>query len=258
MQRISFLTILAFLVLSRCASDSEDDLKPDCSEAGPKLSVASTVDPTCTTPGSVTLSVEGGVEPFSFQVEDGVPQSSQTFEGLPNGSFTFVVEDDNGCTSNTTIVLAGDDAIGVVLGVSGGCSADDGVITATASGGDGAYEYSLNGGAFGTSSQFDGLGAGTYEVAVRDGNGCSTTSIRAKIGVSLNDDIVPIINANCALSGCHLNARSPLLTSNAQIINFSDRIKSRTSAGTMPPSGSLPADQVQLIASWVDCGSQDN
>jgi len=39
-------------------------------------------------------------------------------------------------------------------------------------GGQGPFEYSLNGSAFGGNSLFTNLGPGTYEVTVRDANGC--------------------------------------------------------------------------------------
>src|SRR5690606_2199600 len=42
-----------------------------------------------------------------------------------------------------------------------------------ASGGDGNYEYSLNGGPFQDSPVFSGYGPGTYTIEVRDGNDCT-------------------------------------------------------------------------------------
>src|SRR5690606_25595908 len=40
------------------------------------------------------------------------------------------------------------------------------------SGGDGDYEYSLNGGGYGASNVFTGLNPGTHTIQVRDGNDC--------------------------------------------------------------------------------------
>ena len=51
----------------------------------------------------------------------------------------------------------------------------DGVLIVTATGGDGSYEYSLDGVTFQSSPTFTGLMAGTHTVTTRDGNGCLIT-----------------------------------------------------------------------------------
>ncbi|MDN3204162.1 PKD domain-containing protein [Algoriphagus sp. C2-7] len=51
----------------------------------------------------------------------------------------------------------------------------DGTITVSATGADGNYEYSLDGGAFGPSNQFTGLAPGTYSIDIQSGNGCTYT-----------------------------------------------------------------------------------
>lgn len=76
---------------------------------------------------------------------------------------------------------------------------------------------------------------------------------------SFSADIQPIINTNCALSGCHVSgAQFPPLTAYTEIKDKADRVKTRTGAGTMPPSGALSSENVQLIADWVDGGAPNN
>lgn len=53
-----------------------------------------------------------------------------------------------------------------------GCSANDGSITATATGGDGPYKFAINTGSFGSSAVFNNLGGGNYLVLVKDKNDC--------------------------------------------------------------------------------------
>jgi hypothetical protein len=52
------------------------------------------------------------------------------------------------------------------------CNANDGTITAAATGGRAPYRYAINSGAFGTSPVFNSLGGGNYLVLVEDKNGC--------------------------------------------------------------------------------------
>lgn len=53
----------------------------------------------------------------------------------------------------------------------------DGKITVTASGGTTPYQYSIDNGAnFQAGNVFSGLAAGTYQIVVKDANGCTTVA----------------------------------------------------------------------------------
>lgn len=79
--------------------------------------------------------------------------------------------------------------------------ANDGEITVTATGANGSFEYSINGGLFVTSNVFTNLGPGNYTIETRSSNGCSredTFTIEgpaAPISVNTPD----ILRANCGL-----------------------------------------------------------
>ncbi len=81
-------------------------------------------------------------------------------------------------------------------------------------------------------------------------------------GVSFTQKVLPIIEANCAVSGCHVNGQqSPTLENHTQIANNAGKIKEWTSSGIMPPSTSgrsLTADEINSIACWVDAGAINN
>jgi len=53
-----------------------------------------------------------------------------------------------------------------------GCAVQDGSATLEATGGKAPYQFSINGGSFGTSNIFSGLEAGSYTFVVKDQNGC--------------------------------------------------------------------------------------
>jgi len=63
------------------------------------------------------------------------------------------------------------------------CKAIDGGFTVTASGGEGPYNFSLNGGTFQTHNQFTNLGSGSYLVTVKDEHNCERT-IQVDIGAA--------------------------------------------------------------------------
>lgn len=78
------------------------------------------------------------------------------------------------------------------------CGNADGTLTASASGGDGTYEFALNSGDVSTNGQFQGLRAGVYTLSVKDGSMCSvsaTVTIGNQDGVNFED--IQLTNAGC-------------------------------------------------------------
>jgi hypothetical protein len=240
-----------------CVSDSGEDLEIDCTQTDLTITITSQSDPTCNEAGTISVEASGGEGPYQFSLNGNGATSNNTFTELNAGDYNISVEDANGCTAQISTSLTGDVAIELSASVEG-CGNGDGRIVISATGGNGDFLYQLNGGDFLEDNLFESLDAGIYDVTVRDGNGCTATKSNLKIGVSLDQDIMPIINNNCATNGCHLNNQSPILNSKSSVIAAAERIKSRTSAGTMPPSGPLPDEDIQAIVNWVDCGSNDN
>ncbi len=139
---------------------------------------------TCTADGSVTVASTGGwkghtyslTQPDASIVNNG---GSTVFSGLSqNGTYTITVTDANNCVVTKTFTLA--DAVAPVLAITPNdiCFDDAVGLTLTASvtsGGNGTYQYSLNGGTLQVNPIFTGLSAGTYTIDVIDGNNCTDT-----------------------------------------------------------------------------------
>ncbi len=121
--------------------------------------------------GTVSVHIEGGTAPFTYSIDNGVRQDSDTFTGLGAGSYILEVTDANGCTSTCAATVEAPSApmcaIAFISDIS--CkNGDDGSISVVASAGSGAYEFSLNSGDFQSSPDFINLTAGDYTVTVRN------------------------------------------------------------------------------------------
>ncbi|MBR9855219.1 MAG: DUF11 domain-containing protein, partial [Algicola sp.] len=162
----------------------------DVTIAAPPAAITAPVtlaQPTCVAEGSANIAASGGWGSYTYEITAGPagytltgPQSSGLFSGLTiGGTYTYTVTDANGCVFTNTFIL--NEAVAPVLEIVPNdiCYDDATGLTLTAnitSGGDGNYEYSLNGGPFVSNNVFTGLGPGTYTIDVRDGNDCTDSA----------------------------------------------------------------------------------
>ncbi|WP_052331329.1 cadherin-like domain-containing protein, partial [Lewinella cohaerens] len=126
----------------------------------------------------VTVNASGGTPGYTYQLEDGTPQTSNVFSNLANGTYSITVTDENDCSTVISATVAVNNIIltaTLVQGIS--ChDADDAIITAGATGGNPDYQYSINGGSFQLESTFTNLGPGDYVIEVLDQDGFSQSS----------------------------------------------------------------------------------
>ncbi len=159
------------------------------------------------------------------------------------------------CTSSPTITLASK--------TNTGCGTSNGIITVSGSGGKGSLRFNISGGTFQSGTTFNNLAPGNYEIGVKDSLGCiSTLSVNINSGTSYNTSVKSVIQANCAISSCHVaGGQSPNLSTLSNIQSNANNIKSRTSSKTMPPANSgrsLSNTEIQNIQCWVDDGAPNN
>jgi uncharacterized repeat protein (TIGR01451 family)/gliding motility-associated-like protein len=146
-----------------------------------EVSVEASIQATCAdaSDAEISVSVEGAFGEVSYSLNEGTPQSSNSFNGLSAGTYTVLVEDANGCSVLTDeIIVNNPNPIEAELSLSSNVSCfngSDGVIEITATGGTGQLSYTLNGGSPQTLNRFENLVAGTYTVVVEDENMCSIT-----------------------------------------------------------------------------------
>ncbi|NVK28166.1 MAG: gliding motility-associated C-terminal domain-containing protein [Flavobacteriia bacterium] len=125
--------------------------------------------------GSALASATGGTPPYSFDWDHGT--SVALASGLPAGTYTVTVTDDNGCQDSISVVITQPSSVlnltAVEFSAVNCFGGSDGVAIATATGGDGPYTYAWSNGATGDTAT--GLTAGSYTVMVTDSNGCQVT-----------------------------------------------------------------------------------
>jgi PKD repeat protein/thiol-disulfide isomerase/thioredoxin len=126
--------------------------------------------------GAVTLTVSGGVAPYSYLWDFGgntTPELTQ----LPAGTYTCAVTDHNGCLSPASVQVTQPDllaAANIQATDASNVEQNNGTITIEIIGGVAPYQVAWSNGATGTS--LEGLVPGAYTYAITDANGCITNS----------------------------------------------------------------------------------
>jgi hypothetical protein len=125
--------------------------------------------------GSVTVTFSGGTPPYMVNFNGGgfeAQTSPKEYSGLAAGLYTWVVKDANGCEAS------GSETVGTPTAVVVGaehtaitCFGGSSTLTVSATGGTGAYTYSIDGTNYQASPTFTVV-AGTYTVYAKDANGC--------------------------------------------------------------------------------------
>jgi len=260
----NYLLITAFVAVGMaisCGGDSSDDMQIDCSKSSLVVSITSTSNAACNAQGSIQANTTGGSAPIQYSINGTTFQSSGTFQ-VAAGTYTVTARDKNNCTATVeaTVNAVGDAiTINSAITTDSGCGTSNASITVSASGGSGALTYKLGSGSAQSSNVFTNVASGSYVITVSDGTCSAQRTEVVKAGTSLTNAVMPIIQANCAVSGCHNGSQSPNLSTSANVISFASSIRSRTQAGTMPPpSRSITTEQKATIACWVDDGAPNN
>ncbi|UPQ80493.1 T9SS type B sorting domain-containing protein [Flavobacterium azooxidireducens] len=126
---------------------------------------------------SVNASAVGNVQ---YALDGGTYQASNVFVNVPAGNHTISVQHTNGCTKTVDMNIDDNQPLSATLSSVQNvlCNGDStGSVTIDVTGGTGTIEYAIspNLTTFTTNNVFTNLAAGTYDIIVRDGIGCSVT-----------------------------------------------------------------------------------
>ena len=172
---------------------------PDSLEAG----VAIDSNATCNgfSDGGVSAGVNGGIGPFSYLWNNNDTTASIT--GLPVGTYTVTITDQNGCTATDDEPVSEPPVLTVTTALDSSITCH-GLSTAgvTAQGAGGSpyfggtpYNYTWNNNSWGAS--LTGIPVGTYTVTVSDENGCTVST---SVNIHEPDTLVSAINIDSSIT----------------------------------------------------------
>ncbi len=123
---------------------------------------------------NLVVTPSGGTAPYSYSINNGADQASNTFNNLGAGTYTIGVIDANGCYTTLSYIVTEPSPLNVnMIPTMISCNgASDGSLNCQVSGGTSPYLYALNGGAATSSAVFSNLTAGAYTLTAIDANGC--------------------------------------------------------------------------------------
>ena len=153
--------------------------------------------------GTISINASAGTAPYQYSSDAGTTfQTGNIFTALLPGNYNVVVKDVNGCLIAKAVVVAnttGPQTLTAAI-INAACGNANGSITATASGGTGAFQYSINGTNFFASNIFTAIAAGTYTLYVKDANGCIKT-----LPVTVLNLAGPTLTASSSPASCNLS-----------------------------------------------------
>jgi hypothetical protein len=136
--------------------------------------------------GTAQVTASGGTSPYSYIWSNG--QTTQTATGLPAGTYTVTVTDNNACTIVSSVTLSDPPQLTATASSTPATCQGGGTATVVAVGGVAPYSYLWSSTPVQTTATANGLSAGSYQVTVTDSNGCIATAsvtVTAPGGLSL-------------------------------------------------------------------------
>jgi gliding motility-associated-like protein len=179
-----------------------------------QLSVSGITDVKCfgDTTGRICFNLSGGTTPYYYSCSDDVlvqPEgnlgnNNTCYWGLNAGSYTILITDANGCTTNTQATITQPNApltASAIINPVSCFGGSNGSAAVSASGGTPVYTYAINTNQFAFNSTFvyNNLSAGNYQVIVRDQNLC-TFSLPINMtqpNLPLASDVLNVVPLKC-------------------------------------------------------------
>lgn len=199
------------------AAGCTEEIAATVGAVNPEVLVALEVEPSACGPfGALRGTISGGTPPYQILLARDCDDETQmiTVEGtafvieeLLTCNYLVEIEDANGCFGESTIAVMANDPLDIALTPVGIPCAPPNALEVAIANGVPPFQVSWTGpvtGSANVSSRnpiIDGLAAGTYDILVTDGNGCTktgTATLEETGGVALS---VQVEAANCSQGG---------------------------------------------------------
>jgi hypothetical protein len=156
--------------------------------------------------GSIVVNSPSGGQggPYSTKINAGgtyqVLTTSRTYSSLTAGTYTLYVKDSAGCERTYSIAITQPAAVTISLSSSSAptCwNGSNGSIVVSAGGGNGSYEFRMNGGTWQSSGTFSDLPSTIHSLESRDTNGCLSSPLNVNITKSAPTANTLAANVSC-------------------------------------------------------------
>ncbi len=192
------------------AACSGYQITKDFTVIGPSITTTPTNEICGNAAGQIVAVGSGTIAPYTYSINGVNFFSTGTFTGLAANTYTITVRDGNGCINTKQVIIANNSFTPTFVTTYSGttCGNSTGAIDATPNGGVGPYQYSINNGlTYQLGNIFSGLGAGQYQLKVKDVNGCLSTTVLVDITQSFGVGITALpTNSTCGLANGKITA----------------------------------------------------
>ncbi|POY34649.1 hypothetical protein C3K47_19190, partial [Solitalea longa] len=188
----------------------------DAQPATPAAPTATTVQPTClVATGSITVTAPLGAG-LEYSIDGTNYQAGLTFTGLTSTTYNLTVRNAQGCVSTVTSVTIdaqpATPAAPTASTVQPTCLLATGSITVTAPLGAG-LEYSIDGTNYQSGLTFNGLTSTTYNLTVRNAQGCVSLATVVTIDIQPSTPAAPMastVQPTCLVATGSITVASPI------------------------------------------------
>ena len=144
----------------------------------PTITVSSKTDVLCkgNSTGAITVSASGATAPYTYSWSGAASGSTTSATGLAAATYTVTITDATACAATSAVKISAPSAVVAAnpSGVNATCGTANGIVSASPTGGTGAYTYSWSTGA--SAQTVSSLSPATYTITVTDHNGCTAAS----------------------------------------------------------------------------------
>jgi hypothetical protein len=191
-------------------------------------------------------------------------QKNQILTEVKPGFHSVFVKDLYGCETVIDNILVGVEQFNSQLTITpdNDCLEGTGTINIEVMENNGPYQFKLDSFNFTADNFFENLQKGEHFLSVQDKDNCIVTmsvSIpHGTTGISWQNEILPIMQTACALSGCHDGVTRLDWRNYDNVKQYAAAIKENTQNKSMPFDSTLPQEDIDKIACWVDDGALKN